>query len=211
MKMSIRTTALTLALLVPVSAPLAAIKCWTNKDGLRECGNAVPPEYAQKETRTLDKRGITVEVQERAKTAEEVAEQQRLEAAEREREAEEKRLRAERAAADRVLLATFATEQDIITSRDRKLAAVEGLIEVTRLTVGNLEQNLEQEKKRAASHERAGRPIPDDLTADMASLQRQIEEKQAYIHLKQREMEELRTTYDADLQRFRELQSKRRQ
>ncbi len=211
MKMSIRTTALTLALLVPVSAPLAAIKCWTNKDGLRECGNAVPPEYAQKETRTLDRRGITVEVQERAKTAEEVAEQQRLEAAEREREAEEKRLRAERAAADRVLLATFATEQDIITSRDRKLAAVEGLIEVTRLTVGNLEQNLEQEKKRAASHERAGRPIPDDLTADMASLQRQIEEKQAYIHLKQREMEELRTTYDADLQRFRELQSKRRQ
>ena len=25
----------------------AGIKCWTNNDGVRECGNAVPPEYAQ--------------------------------------------------------------------------------------------------------------------------------------------------------------------
>jgi hypothetical protein len=25
----------------------AAIKCWTNKEGVKECGDTVPPEYAQ--------------------------------------------------------------------------------------------------------------------------------------------------------------------
>lgn len=24
----------------------AAIKCWTNNEGVRECGNRVPPEYS---------------------------------------------------------------------------------------------------------------------------------------------------------------------
>ena len=25
----------------------ANIKCWTNEDGVRECGNKIPPEYSQ--------------------------------------------------------------------------------------------------------------------------------------------------------------------
>ncbi|MEW6647505.1 MAG: hypothetical protein AB1450_09925 [Pseudomonadota bacterium] len=78
-----------LSLAIPGSA-LAAIKCWTNKEGVRECGNVVPPEYAQKETRTVNERGITVEVKERAKTAEEL-EQERVA-----KEAEEARVREEK-------------------------------------------------------------------------------------------------------------------
>lgn len=56
---------------------LAAIKCWTNNEGYRECGNSVPPEYAQKETRTLNQRGVTTEVRQRAKSREEVLREQR--------------------------------------------------------------------------------------------------------------------------------------
>ena len=37
----------------------AGIKCWTNKDGVRECGNAVPPEYAQQGHTVKDKQGLT--------------------------------------------------------------------------------------------------------------------------------------------------------
>ena len=48
------------------------IKCWHNKDGVRECGNAVPPEYAQQQSEEKDKSGLTVKTQERAKTQEEL-------------------------------------------------------------------------------------------------------------------------------------------
>ena len=27
----------------------ARMKCWTNNEGVRECGNSIPPEFAQKE------------------------------------------------------------------------------------------------------------------------------------------------------------------
>ena len=38
--------------LLPLPAS-AGIKCWTNDDGVRECGNTVPPKYAQKAHREL--------------------------------------------------------------------------------------------------------------------------------------------------------------
>ena len=71
------TTLSLLALLLPFHAH--AFKCWTNNEGVRECGNVVPPEYAQQKTRTINERGITTEVKERAKTKEELAEMKRPE------------------------------------------------------------------------------------------------------------------------------------
>ncbi len=52
------------------SVPAAAIKCWTNKDGIKECGNVVPPEYSQQETTQINKTGIVTGKTERAKTPE---------------------------------------------------------------------------------------------------------------------------------------------
>ena len=46
----------------------ARIKCWTNKDGVRECGESVPPEYAQKSHQELSDQGTVIEEQARAKT-----------------------------------------------------------------------------------------------------------------------------------------------
>ena len=46
---------------------MAGFVCWTNNDGVKECGNSVPPEYAQKETRKRDSQGRVTEIKERAK------------------------------------------------------------------------------------------------------------------------------------------------
>ena len=48
------------------------IKCWHNQDGVRECGNVVPPEYAQQGSETKDKFGVTIGATGRAKTLEEL-------------------------------------------------------------------------------------------------------------------------------------------
>ena len=49
----------------------ARMKCWTNNEGIKECGDTVPPEFAQKGHQELGKGGIVREETERAKTPEE--------------------------------------------------------------------------------------------------------------------------------------------
>jgi hypothetical protein len=95
----------------PGQAGITAIKCWTNGEGVRECGNAVPTEYAQQGHTVYNDHGVQVGTRQRAKSGEELAEEQRLAAL----QAEEKRKTEEVAKADRVLLETFSSEDDLIS------------------------------------------------------------------------------------------------
>ncbi|MGW8227457.1 MAG: hypothetical protein ACWGOW_01080, partial [Gammaproteobacteria bacterium] len=65
-------------LLWPTATMAGSIKCWTNKDGVRECGAVVPPEYSQQRVEVMNERGIVVDVKEAAKTKEQLAEEARL-------------------------------------------------------------------------------------------------------------------------------------
>lgn len=199
-----------LALILPGSA-LAAIKCWTNKDGVRECGNVVPPEYAQQETRTVNPRGITVEVKDRAKTPEELEQERQAKAADEARLAEEKKRREDQAAYDRMLLSTFTTEQELLASRERATGSIDATIEIAGATINSLSRKLDEHKKRAAGLERAGNPLPADLKEDMASVERQIEDKKQFIEDKKQEKAQLLLKYEADLKRYRELKGLRAQ
>src|SRR3972149_4543035 len=78
----------------------ATVKCWTNNEGVKECGATVPPEYAQQEHKEINKQGIVVNVQERAKTDAEIAEAKRQE----ELAEEERKLAEEKSLHDSVLL-----------------------------------------------------------------------------------------------------------
>jgi hypothetical protein len=198
------------SLLLPLSSQ-AAIKCWTNHEGVRECGNMVPPEYAQQETRTIDKQGITTDIQERAKTPEELEAARKKAEEEKRIKAEEEARRKKQAAYDRVLLSTFLSEQDIMRSRDRKLSSIDASIEITRITIDKLQEKLDGEKKRAASLERSGKPVPERSKKDIDNLKKQIAEKNNFIASKGVEKQQLIEKYDADLKRFRELKSDGRQ
>lgn len=192
-----------LALLLPFHAH--AFKCWTNNEGVRECGNVVPPEYAQQKTRTINERGITTEVKERAKTKEELAEERRKKEQEQVRLEQEKARQAKQAAFDKVLMMTFTSEQEIIASRDRKLAAIQGTIEITEVIIAKFKEKLTGKKQHAANLERRGKPIHENLLKEMAGLNRQIAEKKAYILTKKREQEQLKQKYAVDLKRYREI------
>ncbi|PKM43656.1 MAG: DUF4124 domain-containing protein [Gammaproteobacteria bacterium HGW-Gammaproteobacteria-1] len=207
---ALRLPALLLALTVALpGSAFGAIKCWTNKEGVRECGNVVPPEYAQQETRTVNERGVTIEVKERAKTAEELEAERATKEAEERRIVEEKKRLEEQASYDNMLLSTFTTEQELIASRDRATGAIDATIEITGATINTLNRKQDDLKKRAAALERAGSPLPTELKEDMASLEKQIQEKKDYIEYKKREKEQLLEKFDMDLKRFRELKGVR--
>lgn len=201
--------ALATGLLLPLSGQ-AAFKCWTNSEGVRECGNAIPPEYAQQKTETMNERGMTVEVQERAKTKDELEAERRAAEEEAKRQAEEKARQKEQAAYDRVLLSTFLSEEEIIDSRDRKVGAIDASIEISRITIDKLEGDLTRERKRAANFERKGKQIPENVQNSIDALERQIEDKNSYIESKEEEKQALMDKYARDLERFRELKEQGR-
>jgi hypothetical protein len=211
MPMRMRLFSITLLSVLGIALPLtanAAFKCWTNSDGVRECGNAIPPEYAQKGSETLNDQGMVVDKQRRAKTKAELAEERRRKEAEAKRQAEEKRRREEQAAYDRVLLATFTSVEDIVTARDRKLASIKGMMELSQATAENLQKKLAEYQKRAANIERRGASVPDDLLQDMENIKQQIAHKEDYLASKKEEAEALREKYARDIARFKELQAR---
>ena len=185
-----------------LTAPVgAAIKCWTNKDGVRECGNVVPPEYSQESHTTISNTGITTGVSEAAKTPEELEAEKRA----AEEKAKKEELAREKAAADRVLLDTFASEDDLIMTRDGKIANIESEIKLTEGHIEKLRKNLDEIIAQAADIERRGGKPGDKVQADIESVRKQIKDNEAFIEQKKAEQKTVRKQFDADLARYREL------
>lgn len=190
-------------LFVPAPASAAKIKCWTNNEGVRECGNAVPPEYAQKGHKEVNKRGMTVSTQTRAKTPEEI-EKERLEQEKLERE---KALAAEQEKKDRVLLATFASEDDMKLAHEGKVLALDTRIKHTEQLIAKLKASLKALVNDAAEQERSGTKVSDETRKDIAQVKQQIAENLGFIEQREREKVELNAQFDAELARFRKLKA----
>lgn len=182
-----------------------AIKCWTNNQGVRECGEKVPPEYAQKGYQELSKQGLVLDKQERAKTSEELEEEARQAAL----RAEEQRLQAERAREDQVLLATFSKVEDIELVRDERIAALESSIKLAQKRTETIQLDLDKRIQSAADAERAGKTPSDALLKDIESLRRQIRTNNNYIEERQKEQEQTRNEYAENIERFKILKSGR--
>lgn len=179
----------------------AGIKCWTNKEGNTECGDTVPPEYSQQGHKEINKQGIVIDEKERALTEEEIEARERQAAI----EAEKKRAMEEQRRQDRILLQTFSTEEDIITARDDKLAAMEAQIKLAESRIEKLQADLDKRVKQAAAAERTGKEPSAALLDDIESLRRQIETNKEFISDTRAEQERIRAEAEADLKRFREL------
>lgn len=193
-------------LCVQPHAQAASIECWKNHQGVRECGNTVPPEYAQQRIEVINDHGIVIQVRKPAKTREELAEEARHAEAQRKAKA---RAQAQ-ARRDRVLLDTFGSVNDITQVRDQKISALQGQINVTQSNIAILERNLAQRERRAADRQRAGRPVPQSLLDDMAGIKRQIEEKRAHIKQQQAEQQAVRHEYAGYIKRYTQLTGKTR-
>lgn len=174
---------------------------WVDKNGNVQYGDRIPPEYASKERKTLNEQGITVDVKERAKTPEEVAEERRLERL----KAEEEERRRQQAEQDRILLDTFSNEDEMVMTRNGKVDAIDAIIRVTNGRIETLRTRLAELTADAASLERSGKPVPESLHNEIQSTKQQIEDNLDYVAQKEQEQESIRTQFEADIQRFREL------
>lgn len=202
---SIACAGLLLVLSWPSLAGATRIKCWTNAEGTRECGDVVPPEHAQKSRQELNERGIVVERINRAKTAEEIQRERERQAKLAAERAEKKRQQQAQAARDRILLATFTSEQDLVLARDGKLEAIEAQIRHTERRLEKLEKSIQALQGRAADFERRGKPVPDWIREDISTAERQILENRDFIRRSQAEQAQVRARFEKDIERFQTL------
>ncbi len=179
----------------------ARMKCWTNSEGVRECGDTVPPEYAQKGHEEIGSGGLVRDTTERAKTKEELAEQARLDAI----QAEKDRALAEQKKKDDILLKTFSNVEDIERARDERLTALEASIKLTQARSEKIQHDLDKRIQTAAAAERAGKKPSEELLNDIESLKRQIKNNDSFIEGKRAEQEEIKESHAKDIEHFKKL------
>ena len=181
----------------------AKIKCWNNKDGVRECGAMVPPEYAQQRVEVVNDKGQVIKVYPRALTPKEL---EAAKLAELEKQKAQRR-EIEKKRQDLILLRTFTTERDLELSRKSKVDAIKGIIDITSSNTKTLQKNLLELQKKAADYERSGGKPPKSLVDDMLSLRGQVQDNENFVAKKQQAIINLEKKYDSDLKRYRELKS----
>ena len=185
-------------LLVPINIAQADIKCWRNKDNVRECGQAVPPEYSQKRIEVINSKGITVKTIPGKEELDEIRRQKKIQEAEERKKAAKRRQ-------DVILLQTYTTERDLELARKQNLQAVQAIIDLTSSNTDVIKEDLTSLEKSAADYERNGEQAPNSLLKDMENLKRQIKENEEFIAQKNQAKQDTNAKFDADLKRFREL------
>lgn len=199
-------TFICMALLVLSTPAQARIKCWENSDGVRECGETVPPEYAQKSHKEISNQGIVLEESEKVKTEEERIEEKRLLAIQEEEEAK----KAEAKAQDKILLDTYSNTDDIQMTSDGKVAALESTINLANKRNEKIQSALDKRTAAAAAAELTGKQLSEELLKDIRSLKRQVKNNNKFIADKRLEQEETRKEYANKIDRFVELTGKKR-
>jgi hypothetical protein len=191
-----------IVLMTTLSSPAhARFKCWTNNEGIKECGEKVPPEYAQKGHQEMSTQGMVVEKQDRAKTREELEEEARLAVI----AAEEQKIKDEQDLHDRILIDTFTSVEDIEAARDDKLAVIESSITLTKKRNEKTQEDLDKRIQAAATEERAGKAPNAALLKDIDLLRERLKKNENFIQGKRKEQEAVNAAAAVDIERYKLL------
>jgi hypothetical protein len=179
---------------------------WTDRNGVVQYGDKIPPEYANLDRDILNEQGVRVGFQEG-----EVTEAERAVLEERERVLQaERAAKAEIARRDRMLLETYLAVADIEDLRDRRLELLESQIKVTELYLNNLRKRLIGLQEEADHFKpyttRPDAPqIPENLALELRRTTASISLYEQTLARTRTDQQTLRGSFDKDITRFREL------
>ena len=175
---------------------------WIDKNGVRQYGDAVPPEYAQGERRILNKEGVETSLEGSRKNEAQLAEEQRV--------LDQKRAREQH---DKFLLNTYVTTRDIERLRDERLQQLDGQISAINAYVETLNTRLQGLTTRTLnfkpySAKQNARRMPDDVAEQLVRSSNEVAAQRKAIDAKRQEAQSVRSKFEDDLSRFRELTAK---
>jgi hypothetical protein len=182
------------------------IRCWTDQNGVRRCGDSVPPDQARHDREVLNAQGIRIRSEEGEITPEEQAEIDRL------RREEEDRLAAieTQRRYDQMLLDAYLTTAQIEALRDRRLELMDSQFRITEIILRNLYRKLDDLERDAGrfspySDRENAPPIPQNLATDIERTRSAIGIREQAMNEIRENQEEIRQDFQRDIDRFRQL------
>jgi hypothetical protein len=174
---------------------------YRNAEGNVVVGYQVPVESIGGGYEVLKNEGMVIKVVPRAHSPEE----REIEDAENKREqearAEQERLRQW----DESLMLRYSTVDDIEDARHRALGDLQIRMSILKGNRRALKQKVENYQTQAANMERSGMAVDVERLRAIEILQSEIVSTERDIKDRQREIEELETAYNADIERFEML------
>lgn len=108
---------------------------------------------------------------------------------------------------DRALMATYTSESEIDAALERSLAIPVQAIKTTENRLKRTNSQLLDLKKQAETLEAQKKAVPASLREDIDQKQREVSALEAELAQKKANADAIRTRYDADKQRFREIRA----
>ena len=175
---------------------------WVDENGVVHYGDSVPPEYADVEKQVLNHHGVTVAVVRGKKTAEEIAEENRMVELRRQEKLQRRQ--------DQALLATYLSVDEIIMHRDRRVELFQAQSRVTELYLRNMMRRMatlreEASKFRPYSEDPEAQMIDPELAEDILVTKATIKRHQANLARFREDEQNIIERFDGDINRFRSL------
>jgi hypothetical protein len=175
---------------------------WVDENGQIHYGDSIPPEASELPKQVLNEHAVTVEHLEGRKTEEQLAAEARAKELAMQKELQ---LRA-----DKALLATYLSVEEIIMHRDRRIELFQAQSRVTELYLRNLDRRLEKLQREASRYrphsEDPDAPlISDDLVAEINETEATIARHQENLLKFKEEEQQMVTLFEGNINRFKSL------
>jgi Domain of unknown function (DUF4124) len=203
--MRVRSHCLAVALLCSVGCLAhaadqnAAAYKWVDEKGVTHYGDSVPAQEAQRQSSVLNKQGMEIARTDAQRSPEEQARYQR-----------EKEAMIRQKQHDSFLLTTYTSVKDIESLRDERLAQISGQRRAAEAYIETLHGRLSTLQSRAFNfkpynEKPAARRMPDDLAEDLMRTLNEMRTQRMALVAKDAEEAALRTQFQSDIDRYREL------
>lgn len=172
---------------------------WVDENGITHYGDSVPAESAPQGRSELNYQGVEVKQVPKQLTGTEAEKAQQI-ALERAKSRQH----------DSFLLTTYTSAKDIEQLRDERLALISGQMDIARgsvestnLRLGTIETRMRNFKPWASAT--SARRLPDQLVEEAVRTLQERNSLQSTLTSREQEKKEMRSQFDADLTRYREL------
>lgn len=179
---------------------------WVDENGQVHYGDSIPAEFSDLPKQVLNDHGVTVDHLAGRKTPEQLAAEKRAQELAVQKELQNR--------ADKALLQTYLSVDEIVMHRDRRIELFQAQSRVTELYLRNLERRLTK-LKRDASRYRPYSDDPDaplidpDLVADIDETQSTISRHQQNLLKYQTDEQQMIARFEGDISRFKALKGER--
>lgn len=189
-----------LGALVLAPAVEAKLFKWVDKEGVTHYGETIPPEYADRESQTLNSTGQLKQRSEKADPAEERNNQE----AEEKKKAEQAAL-AEQKRRDNALLNTYANEKEIDLARDRSMQLLDARVNSFSTMVKSAQEAVDANQKELKEANQNGKKPAQSLLDDLHNSEARLERLKKDLAQSQQEVANAKARFDADKARYIEL------